>query len=95
MANFEIDGSNTCWKELITLGLDENNEYWNDVIEHTLTEKGMCKRFDSGYGIEQGEPFTLWTKDWVYFPICYDGAEWVGSIPRNPCDIKTNHQGGG
>ena len=32
--------------------------------------------------------------NWVYFPICYDGAEWVGHAPRNPCDIAMEHQGG-
>jgi hypothetical protein len=31
----------------------------------------------------------------VYFPACYDGAEWVGSVSRNPDGKATRHQGGG
>lgn len=42
-----------------------------------------------------GCPFTLWTKNFVYFPARYDGAEWVASVPRNPCDVATRHVGGG
>lgn len=51
--------------------------------------------FDGGYGSPEGCPFTLWTVDFVYFPICYDGAEWVGSAPRNPRNEASGHQGGG
>ena len=51
--------------------------------------------FDAGYGAEEGVAFTAWSENYVYFPINYDGAEWVGHAPRNPCDIKMEHQGGG
>jgi hypothetical protein len=51
--------------------------------------------FDAGFGGTKGEPFTVWTKLQVLFPICYDGAEWVGSVSRNPDDETTDHQGGG
>ncbi len=49
---------------------------------------------DTGHGGEQGQPFTVWTERRVYFPLCYDGAEWVGSAPRDPCDEALRHQGG-
>lgn len=51
--------------------------------------------FDSGYGGEEGVHFTAWTADRVYFPACYDGAEWIEAVPRNPCDQATGHIGGG
>ena len=60
----------------------------------TLTIDELKEEFDAGFGGESGKPFTAWGDSWVYFPICYDGAEWVGSAPRNPCDISMDHQGG-
>jgi hypothetical protein len=59
-----------------------------------MTDEEMNKEFDSGYGGTKGVPFTVWTKNTVYFPICYDGAEWVGSVSRNPDGKSTEHQGG-
>ena len=50
--------------------------------------------FDSGYGGSNGSFFTAWTKDVVYFPAVYDGAEWIASVPRNPCNNATKHVGG-
>lgn len=61
----------------------------------TLTNDELDIEFYSDYGSPNGLPFTAWTKNRVYFPVCYDGAEWVGSAPRDPCDIATKHQGGG
>jgi hypothetical protein len=51
--------------------------------------------FDAGFGGEEGCYFTAWTKDRVLFPCCYDGSEWISSVPRNPCDVATRHKGGG
>jgi hypothetical protein len=61
----------------------------------TLPEAEMRRCFDGGFGSTEGAPFTAWGERWVYFPICYDGAEWVGHAPRNPCDTAMEHQGGG
>jgi hypothetical protein len=61
----------------------------------TLTEEQLRVEFDDGYGGVEGEPFTAWGEKYVYFPICYDGSEWVGCAPRNPCDEAMIHQGGG
>jgi hypothetical protein len=60
----------------------------------TLTEDGLNREFNDGYGGSEGEPFTAWGEKYVYFPVVYDGAEWVGSAPRNPCDEKCSHVGG-
>ena len=82
------------WYEM----LKEKFKYTEDDFEKkicTLSDEELKKDFDSGYGRTEGAPFTAWGEKWVYFPICYDGAEWVGSVPRNPCDISLEHQGGG
>lgn len=83
------------WKHLIEARLEGHGESWKDVIANTLSQEEMLEEFDDGYGGTEGRSFTLWTAKRVYFPICYDGAEWVGSAPRNPCDEKCEHQGGG
>ena len=60
----------------------------------TLTKEELETTFDDDFGGIEGCPFTAWSENWVYFPVQYDGSEWVGSVPRNPCDIKTEHIGG-
>lgn len=81
----------TTWKILIDEELEKIGE---KLISCTLTEEELNTYFDPDYGGTEGKPFTAWTENWVLFPICYDGAEWVGKAPRNPCDIKMEHQGG-
>lgn len=51
--------------------------------------------FDDGFGCAEGPPFLLWTENYVYFPVQYDGSEFIGSAPRNPCNIAQFHVGGG
>lgn len=84
----------TTWRELIALHMSYLNENWSDIISCTLSDDELDVKFDSGYGRVEGVPFTLWTTRRVYFPVMYDGAEWVDSVPRNPCDKKTVHIGG-
>ena len=79
----------TTWRKLIEEKLD------GDVlIASTLTEKEMDVEFHNGYGGSEGKPFTAWSETRVYFPVVYDGAEWVGRAPRNPCDEACPHEGG-
>ena len=60
----------------------------------TLSETELQKEFDDGFGGSNGKPFTAWGKKYVYFPVVYDGSEWAGYAPRNPCKESTEHQGG-
>ena len=83
------------WRELIAAAMNESGETFADMVSTTLTEYDMDKSFYDGFGGADGEPFTLWTTNRVYFPVCYDGSEWVGSVPRNPCNERTSHHGGG
>lgn len=61
----------------------------------TLTDEELSISFDGGFGGTEGSAFTAWGEAYVYFPICYDGAEWVGYAPRNPSNESMRHQGGG
>ncbi len=70
----------------------------DDVLIRTMPPQGTDMwhtEFDPGWGGTEGEPFTAWGRDRVYFPLSYDGSEWIGSAPRNPSFEKLSHQGGG
>lgn len=51
--------------------------------------------FDAGYGGTEGPDVLVWSETHVYFPVCYDGAEWLGSAPRHPREDGQDHVGGG
>lgn len=101
--------SNATWRKMITEHMSERGESWDDVQHMVLKNKelyydegtdhrppaSLDAEFDSGYGGADGCHFTLWTKRRVYFPVQYDGAEWVASVPRDPCNEATSHVGGG
>ncbi|RLB65126.1 MAG: hypothetical protein DRH04_10820 [Deltaproteobacteria bacterium] len=77
------------WKGLISKAAGGDK-----IIACTLTDTEMLVNFNCGYGRPEGRPFSAWSKKYVYFPVVYDGAEWVGRAPRNPCDEATDHVGG-
>ena len=85
----------TTWRKLISEAFDNNKESWDDVVS-ICPEKThwLDYWFDDDYGSIEGESFTIWTKNNVYFPVCYDGSEWVGSVSRNPNNKATVHIGG-
>jgi hypothetical protein len=84
------------WRELITKTMSRFDENFEDVV-HSVSENDnwLDINFDNGYGLAEGQPFTLWTKNRVYFPVQYDGSEWVESVPRNPNQEVKSHIGGG
>jgi len=85
----------TTWRKEISYAMSKTQETWQDIESITLSDKELDVEFNDGYGHEEGIPFTAWSKNHVYFPICYDGAEWCGSVSRNPNGKPTGHQGGG
>ena len=85
----------TTWRKEIIHAMQINKDTWDNIIACTLTDSDLNMSFDNGYGAIEGKPFTVWTKHYVYFPACYDGAEWVGSVPRDPNEEPTEHIGGG
>ena len=84
----------TNWKREIEDALYFNDDQWSDIEQITLSDSELEEEFDEGFGGEEGKPFTAWTKDFVYFPWCYDGAEGVASVSRNPDGKPTPHIGG-
>ena len=82
------------WRQLIGDCLKASKESWSDVVSNTLSEKDLDVKFDSGYGGSEGKNFTMWTAKRVYFPVVYDGAEWVASVSRDPDGEPTGHVGG-
>jgi len=83
------------WKTFLEEAMADHNETFEDIVSNTMTDEEMEKEFDPGYGGEEGRHFTVWTKSRVYFPVCYDGAEWAESVSRDPDGIPTAHVGGG
>lgn len=81
------------WRELIKEEMEAHADNGNYHFEPMNLD--LDKEFDFGYGCENGVPFHLWTETRVYFVVCYDGAEWVGSVPRHPSKEKPVHHGGG
>lgn len=79
------------WRVLIQDEMRNYDESWFDVEFCNISEKALDRKFYPDYGAAVGHPFTLWTKKRVYFPVEYDGSEWVGSVPRNPCEERINH----
>lgn len=80
-----------CWKNLI---FAEMVRLEDTFVYCSLTSEELEKEFDDSYGGSEGSSFTAWGEKYVYFPIVYDGAEWVGHAPRNPCEVIMAHQGG-
>lgn len=85
----------TTWREEIRVAMLPHAETLDDIVFNTMSEEQMGTQFDSGYGGTEGIPFTVWTAKRVYFPACYDGAEWVASVSRDPDGFSTDHVGGG
>ena len=83
----------TTWKKELEREFKRNNDDFSKMVT-TLTEEEMSTEFYNGYGGTEGIPFTAWGENFVYFPVCYDGEEYVGSAPRNPCKIKLEFQSG-
>lgn len=80
------------WRKLIE---GELHDYpGEEIMAVAPNESVLDVEFDGGFGLPEGQVFTAWTQNRVLFPVCYDGAESVGSAPRNPSDEVTEHVGG-
>lgn len=64
------------------------------VVGVAPNEQALDKVFDDGYGGSEGPNILVWTERRVYFPVVYDGAEWMASAPRNPQPQGQAHVGG-
>jgi hypothetical protein len=79
------------WREMINYVRKVNG----DTSELKINPRNLDldREFYDGFGTTNGEPFIAWSQTHVYFPIQCEGAEWVESVPRNPCDITPEHKG--
>lgn len=83
-------------------------ETWRDAVEHEMRLRGDTWDsivdvvaadgfFQSTYYFDYNPPrpaFTIWTEGHVYFATLYDGYVGVGSVPRNPCKIRSLNEDG-
>jgi hypothetical protein len=98
------------WRQMIEKEMAAKGETWDDVVSYVVglgwserelgsdefsPKLSLDAEFDTDFGGVNGCSFTLWTKNRVYFPTSYDGAEDVASAPRNPCEEAMDHVGGG
>ena len=95
----------TSWRKEITEAMDHNNDSLSCVVdtivgeldqrilldEKTSKDTWLDREFDEDYGMPEGHTFIIWTLNWIYFPVTYDGKEWVSSVPRNP--LSSYHPG--
>ena len=75
----------TTWRKKITKEIEHRDDSWDNVIqsywEPLKNPAALDLIFDSSYGTSQGVPFILLDSHlWVYFPVVYDGCDWVGSV---------------
>lgn len=83
------------WRELIGFAMRTHDDSWANVEVVALEEDdSLDTKFDHGWGGLNGCAFTVWTQTRVYFPVSYDGSEWVESASRNPDGVAMNHVGG-
>ena len=98
-----MSGRMRTWRQLIEYAMqgDQWDKGTGDKIEDILVidppDLDLDLKFDAGYGGTCGHSFYAWTEKFVYFPVCYDGSEWVGFVPRGPVttEIEPQHWGGG
>lgn len=97
----------TNWKTLLTAEAECQGEKILHICvntsgnryEHTpefvdINHPTMTQPFYDGYGGSEGPAFTAWSLNRVYFPVVYDGSEWVESVARNPTLEAKEHCGG-
>lgn len=82
----------TTWREALQKARGDDT---TPIVHIAPDESVMDVRFYAGYGGAYGPAILVWTEERVYFPVQYDGAEWLGSAPRNPTNEGQDHEGGG
>jgi hypothetical protein len=83
----------TTWKELLESAFKITGDSLDEVV-CTLSKDELQIEFDDSHGMPEGKPFTAWSRNYVYFPACYDSKEWIDWVSRNPDNKPTEHIGG-
>lgn len=80
----------TTWRKELA---ESRGDDQTPVIAVAPDEATPDVEFDDGYGGSNGPAVLVWTETHVYFPVVYDGAEWLDSAPRNPTPEGQGHVG--
>jgi len=85
----------TTWRQLFDDARREVSDT-SPIVQVAPNEAVLDVEFDSNSGVseEPAVPVLVWTEDRIYFPVVYDGLEWLGSAPRNPTTDGQGHVGG-
>lgn len=81
------------WREALAEAMRSRDDP-GPVEAYAPDETAFDVEFDDGWGSANGPSVLAWTECHVYFPVCYDGAEWMASAPRNPQPDGQWHVGG-
>lgn len=96
----------TSWRQEIAAARSTLNDIEGPVVAWVSTSaRGVGspdgqdwyeQPFFKGYGdTEDTPPFRLWTPDYVYFAVSYDGYKSVSAVPRRPrLNIAPDYVGG-
>ena len=87
------------WKDKSDEELEEVKKKYPIMVHNIPLDASAGKwdeiEFDDGIGGENGMSFVVYTQNWIYFSMTYNGKEWVASIPRHPnSDWEPEHFGG-
>jgi YD repeat-containing protein len=77
-------GYTTTIRQQLNQEIELNYDSWDNLEGSTLTDDQLDKEIDYRLLYFECEPFTVWTKSFVYFPVSYDGQNTIGSVSRNP-----------
>lgn len=83
----------TTWRAELAHRMTQDDDP-GPVVAVAPDESALDVLFDGGYGTASGPEILVWTETRVYFPVTYDGAEWLESAPRNPQPAGQPHSGG-
>lgn len=81
----------TTWRTSLNALLSELGE---TLVAVAPDEPTLDVEFYPGYGGSEGPPLLAWSENHVFFPVVYDGSEWIDSAPRNPVSKGQSHVGG-
>jgi hypothetical protein len=82
----------TTWRKELTASMAYAQDA-GPVVAVAPNDPTLDVEFDDGYGGSEGPDVLIWTETRVYFPVVYDGSEWLSSAPRNPQTEGQGHVG--
>jgi hypothetical protein len=83
--------STTTWRNELEAARDVDQ---SPIVAVAPDDAILDMQFDGSWGMSEGPAVLIWTEQRVYFPVVYDGAEYLGSAPRNPQPDGQSHVGG-